>query len=86
MTELTFSAQDFLILLFEIEAAMVQRLMIILCIDFSPHSIHFRAALLPFFLLLFQAVEYDWQRSCSILLQHINNIKAMIAINAFNAS
>ena len=84
LARVTFSTQTLLILLFEVETAVIQWFVVVFSIDFCPDFVHVWSTFRPFFLFLFKAIENNGQSYRHILTEKINYIKPMVSINSFN--
>ena len=67
-----------LVCLLEVEAAVVQGLVVVLLEDLGEQRLHVLFDLPPFAILLLQTRQHHWDGCAGILLQQIHNLRALL--------
>ena len=67
-----------LVCLLEVEAAVVQGLVVVLLEDLGEQRLHVLLDLPPFAILLLQTRQHHWDGCAGVLLQQIHNLRALL--------
>jgi hypothetical protein len=81
----TFGAEAALVELLEVEAAVVEALVVVLGVHVPPHLVHVLPAARPLLLLLAQPLVQHRERLGRVAPQQVQHVQAVVAVDALHA-